>query len=237
MTPDVAMIFAAGLGTRMRELTRDIPKPMVPLAGVPMIDRALDLAKEAGIQRYVVNTHYLAEKISTHLRDHPGLVLSPEQGLPDALETGGGLKRALPLLGPDPVFTVNPDVLWTGANPFAQLAADWASGKMAALLLLVPVSRAIGHSLGGDFTMAADGRLSRASKNDKSAFVYTGAQICSTKGLSDIPETRFSLNLLWDRMIADGTLFGCLHQGDWVSVGTPESLKLAEDHLQKTRDV
>jgi len=136
MTPDTAMFFAAGHGTRMRELTRDRPKPMIPLGGVPLIDRALDWADGAGIQNRVVNVHYLGEMLADHLKNRPGLQISEEPA--QALETGGGLKQALPLLGRDPVYTLNPDALWTGANPFTQLAAYWRPEDMDALLLLVP---------------------------------------------------------------------------------------------------
>ena len=235
MTPDRLMIFAAGHGTRMRHLTQDIPKPMIPIAGIPMIDRALDHADQAGVKNRVVNTHYLGDSLSRHLAHRPNLHISHEPD--EALETGGGLKAALPLLGPDPVFTLNPDALWTGRNPLTQLADHWTPAGMDALLLLVPIKRALGHVLGGDFAMDEQGRLTRAAKNDPNAFVYTGAQILRTDGLADFAARKFSLNLLWDRMIADGRLFGCLHDGDWVSVGTPEALALAEAHLNWCADV
>lgn len=235
MTPDTAMFFAAGHGTRMRELTRDRPKPMIPLGGVPLIDRALDWADGAGIQNRVVNVHYLGEMLADHLKNRPGLQISEEPA--QALETGGGLKQALPLLGRDPVYTLNPDALWTGANPFTQLAAYWRPEDMDALLLLVPVTSALGHSSGGDFTMSDRGNLRRAVKTDPLAYVYTGAQIIATGGLGSIRQDVFSLNLLWDRMMANDRLFGCVYPGDWVSVGTPESLALAEAHLRRISDV
>ena len=235
MTPDTIMIFAAGHGTRMRPLTDTIPKPLVRIDGVPMIDRALRHADQAGIRRKVVNTHYLGSAIADHLQGRDDVLISAEPQA--ALETGGGLKQALPLLGPDPVFTINPDAVWTGGNPLGVLAKTWDAGKMDALLLLVPVRRAIGHVLGGDFTMAADQRLRRAKKHDPSAFVYTGAQILHTDLVAEIPDDTFSLNLVWDKMIGGGRLFGCVFGGDWVSVGTVDSLALAEQHLKGAADV
>jgi len=235
MKPDTAMIFAAGFGTRMRHLTAKRPKPLVPIAGVPMIDRALDLAKFAGVNTIVVNTHYLGQMLADHLAGDPVVHISPEHDR--ALETGGGLKRALPLLGREPVFTLNPDAVWTGGNPLVELAQNWMPDQMDALLLLVPVTRAIGHMTGGDFAMHPSGRLSRATTLDASAFVYTGVQILHTDGLADINKQVFSLNRLWDKMIARDRLFGCLYQGDWVSVGTPEGVDLANDHLKGIANV
>lgn len=229
------MIFAAGHGTRMRHLTQETPKPMIPIAGIPMIDRSLDHADQAGVKNRVVNTHYLGDTLARHLANRPNLQISREPD--EALETGGGLKAALPLLGPDPVFTLNPDALWTGRNPLTQLADYWNPIDMDALLLLVPIKRALGHVLCGDFVMDGRGRLTRAAKNDPNAFVYTGAQILRTNGLATIAQAKFSLNLLWDQMIATDRLFGCLHEGDWVSVGTPEALALAEAHLNRQADV
>jgi len=235
MTPDSIMIFAAGHGTRMRELTHYRPKPLVPVAGVAMIDRALNLVDQAGIKNRVVNIHYLGDMLKAHLlgRDHLTVVEEPRE----ALETGGGLRHALPFLGSAPVFTMNPDAIWTGKNPLTQLAQKWRPREMDALLLLSPISKAIGHVLGGDFTSDARYRLWRAEKNNGASYVYTGAQILRTDGLAEVPFEKFSLNLLWDQMIERGRLFGCVHDGDWISVGTPEAVKLAEGHLSKTSNV
>ncbi|MCA8869552.1 MAG: nucleotidyltransferase family protein [Rhodobacteraceae bacterium] len=235
MKPDCVMIFAAGRGTRMRHLTRELPKPLLPVAGKPLIDHALTLVDMAGVTRKVVNVNYFAEKLRTHLRNRQDVEISAET--PDALETGGGLKRALPLLGDEPVFTLNPDAIWTGPNPLTQLAGNWHPGKMAALLLLVPLTKASGHAGQGDFSLAPDGRISRHIAEGQHPYVNTGAEIIDTGGIAAIAENCFSLNLVWDRMIAEGRLFGCVHQGGWADVGTPEGIITAEKMLAEIRDV
>ncbi|NOX73404.1 MAG: NTP transferase domain-containing protein, partial [Alphaproteobacteria bacterium] len=159
MTPDTIMIFAAGRGTRMRELTNARPKPLIPVLGKPLIERALDLADDAGIARKVVNTHYLGHMIADHLQGRGDVILSPEIG--EALETGGGLKHALPLIGRETVFTLNPDAVWRGANPLTGLAAAWQPDRMDALLVLIPIGQAAGHKYRGDFVLDCEGRISR----------------------------------------------------------------------------
>lgn len=217
------MLFAAGFGTRMGALTATRPKPLIPVADRPLIDHALSLADEAGITRIVANTHYLPDQIATHLAPR-GIALSHET--PAILETGGGLKAALPLLGGNPVLTLNTDAVWTGANPLTQLMAAWDGAQMDGLLLLLSAPNATGHTGTGDFLMNEDGRLTRA--RGAAGAVYLGAQMLRTDGLSDISETVFSLNLLWDRMIAEGRLFGMIHQGGWCDVGRPEGIAEAE---------
>jgi N-acetyl-alpha-D-muramate 1-phosphate uridylyltransferase len=234
MTPDTIMIFAAGRGTRMRHLTDVRPKPLVPVLGSPLIDRALDLADGAGIARKVVNTHYLGQMIADHLQGRDDVILSPEIG--EALETGGGLKHALPLIAREAVFTLNPDVVWRGTNPLPALAAQWQPDRMGALLALIPIEQAAGHKYRGDFALDGDGRISRY-KGKGRAYVYTGAQIVRTAPLNGIAEARFSFNLLWDRLIAEGRLFGCVYNGRWADVGSPEGLVLAEKMLKDGRDV
>ena len=220
--PQAAMIFAAGFGTRMGALTRDRPKPLIPVAGRPLIDHALALA-EAAAPRIVVNTHYHAAMIAAHLAGR-AVTLSPE---PDAiLDTGGGLKAALPLLGPGPVFTLNSDAVWQGENPLSALAAAWDGTRMEGLVLLLDRDRAIGHTAPGDFLTDPQGRLSRGPGR-----VYSGAQIIRTDDLATIAAPAFSLNLLWDRMIARGTLYGLGYTGQWCDVGRPESIPLAEAML------
>ncbi len=220
MTPDTVMIFAAGLGTRMGELTRHRPKPMIEVAGRPLIDHALALT--TGLARIVVNTHAHADQIRDHLGDT--VLISHE---PERLETGGGLRNALPLLGQGPVFTLNADMVWTG-NPLLELARHWDPARMDALLCLVPRDAAVGHAGSGDFDRAPDGRLARGS-----ACVYTGAQIIKTDTIATHPERIFSLNAIWDPMIAAGRLFGIPHHGTWVDVGRPEGIALAEAELAR----
>ena len=221
------MLFAAGLGTRMGTLTATRPKPLIPVAGKPLIDHALAIADAAGVTRVVANTHYLPDQIESHLAGRP---IGVSRETPRILETGGGLKRALPMLGDSPVLTLNTDAVWTGDNPLTQLMQAWDGGRMEGLLLLLPASRATGHSGTGDFLMDADNRLARAK--GAPGPVYLGAQIIRTEGLAEIHEEAFSLNLLWDRMIARGSLYGLVHNGGWCDVGRPEGIALAEALLK-----
>ena len=221
--PDTLMLFAAGKGTRMAPLTDRTPKPLIPVAGRPLIDHALALARAGGARRIVVNTHHLGDQIAAHLAG-TGIALSDESAA--LLETGGGLKKALPLLGPGPVLTMNPDVVWSGPNPVAALRAAWDGARMDALLMLVPPARAEGRIGGGDFALDADGRITRPG-----ALVYTGVQIIRTDRLAEIAAPAFSLNLLWNMMIADGRAFGIVHPGRWCDVGRPDCIPLAEAML------
>jgi MurNAc alpha-1-phosphate uridylyltransferase len=231
MIPHAVMIFAAGLGTRMGALTRDRPKPLLEVAGRPLIDHALALARDAGVRRIVVNIHAHAGQMQAHLaRVAPEAVVSHE---PERLETGGGLKRALPLLGPGPVFTLNADMVWRGANPFLSLAAAWEPGRMDALLCLVPRAAATGHGGAGDFFRATSGRLARRGAAEAADYVYAGAQIIDTRRVAEVPEAVFSLNRVWDAMLAEGRLFGIVHAGGWADVGTPEGIALAEAELAR----
>ena len=220
--PDALMLFAAGKGTRMAPLTDRTPKPLIPVAGRPLIDHALTLARAGGARRIVVNVHHLGQQVVDHLAGRDVLISDEREAL---LETGGGLKKALPLLGRGPVLTLNPDVLWTGPNPVAALRAAW-DDHMDALLMLVPVERARGRLGGGDFALDAQGRIARGGP-----LVYTGCQILRTEGLAGIRADVFSLNLLWDRMIAEGRAYGLVHPGGWCDVGRPDCLPLAEAML------
>ncbi|TCP40305.1 nucleotidyltransferase family protein [Rhodovulum marinum] len=229
MQPDALMLFAAGFGTRMGALTADRPKPLIDVAGRPLIDHALGLAGGAGIARIVVNTHYLAEQVAAHLAGRAGVTLSHEAER--ILDTGGGLRHALPLLGADTVFTLNSDAVWTGPNPLDRLAAAWDPERMDGLMLLVPAARARGHRGAGDFTMDDAGRLTRGGTG-----VYTGAQILKTGNLGPVDASVFSLNRVWDRMLAEGRLFGLLHMGGWCDVGHPAGIAEAEAMLMEARD-
>ncbi|MCR8724490.1 nucleotidyltransferase family protein [Frigidibacter sp. ROC022] len=217
------MLFAAGLGRRMAPLTDTRPKPLIPVAGRPLIDHALALARDVGIGRVVVNTHYLAEMLAAHLADS-GATLIHE---PVLLETGGGLRNAVPLLGDGPVLTLNSDALWQGKNPLQSLISAWEPARMEALLLLCPKDRAVGHPGKGDFSIDAEGRLSRGGD-----LIYTGAQMTRTDRLSSVPDAAFSLNRVWDMMMESGSLYGTLHPGRWSDVGRPEGIALAEAMLE-----
>lgn len=222
------MVFAAGFGTRMGALTALRPKPLIPVAGRALIDRALDLAAEAGCDPVVVNLHYRGQQIADHLAGSP-VHLSWEHDL--ILETGGGLRQALPQLGSGPVCTLNPDAVWTGPNPLIRLANHWEPALMDGLLMLAPVKAVYPHGGRSDFTMDARGRLSRHAETGGPGFVYLGAQIITTEGLATIDARAFSLNRLWDQMIADGRAFGLLHPGGWCDVGRPEGIAKAEAML------
>lgn len=215
------MLFAAGKGTRMAPLTDHVPKPLIPVAGRPLIDHALDLARAGGARRIAVNIHHLGGQIAAHLAGQPDIVLSDESGA--LLETGGGLRKALPLLPPGPVLTLNPDCVWTGPNPVAALRDAWDGARMDALLMLVPLARAGARLGGGDFALSPDNRLTR-----KGGFVYAGASVLDPDRLTDIPEDAFSLNRVWDRILAEGRAFGLIHPGGWCDVGRPEAIPLAE---------
>jgi MurNAc alpha-1-phosphate uridylyltransferase len=217
--PRSLMLFAAGFGTRMGALTANRPKPLIPVAGRALIDHALDLADGVDIPTRVVNLHYHAEQLAAHLAGR-NVALSREDPI---LDTGGGLRAALPLLGDGPVLTLNTDAVWTGANPLAQLLAAWDPDRMDGLLLTLPAD---GMGARSDFVMDAAGRLTRAK--GAPGVAYLGAQIIRSDGLAEFPDPVFSLNLLWDRMISDGRLFGLTHQGNWCDVGTPDGITRAE---------
>lgn len=214
------MLFAAGLGTRMRPLTNDRPKPLIKVGGQTLLDRALDVARAGGAGPIVVNTHYLGQMIADHLAGQD-VAISDETD--QVLETGGGLRKALPLLGDGPVMTLNPDVIWQGPNPVAALRAAWDGARMDALLMLVPLGQTHGRKGGGDFSMDADGRLIRQGD-----LVYGGVHMVKPARLAEITEQVFSLNRLWDLMIADGRAFGTTYPGQWCDLGRPETIPLAE---------
>jgi len=232
--PRNVMIFAAGFGTRMRELTKTTPKPLLEVDGTTLLDHAINAADRAGLQKKIVNISYLGQQIVTHLKRRRDILISDEGD--HALETGGGLKKALPLLGENPVFTMNPDAIWIGANPFAELLAAWDPERMDGLLLLQPLETAISHAGKGDFTLAPDGHLKRFA-GDGRAFVNTGVEIIRTDLVSAQDEQEFSLNLVWDEMLRSKRLFGVVHNGGWVDVGTPEGIAAANDHLNGQADV
>lgn len=220
------ILFAAGLGTRMRPLTDHCPKPLIPVVGRPLIDRALDLAQMAKAAPIVVNTHYLSAMLETHLAG-TSVRISPEPDL--ILETGGGLKQALPLLGPGPVMTLNPDAVWRGPNPLMLLQAAWDPDRMDALLLVQDRARVMGRKGKADFVQDSDGRLTRAATDQ--GVLYLGAQILRTETVAAFPDRVFSLNRIWDGMIASGRLYGLSYDGAWCDVGSPAGLAEAEAML------
>ena len=230
--PVTAMVMAAGLGKRMRPLTATRPKPLVEVAGKPLIDHVFDRLQGAGIARAVVNVHYLADTLQAHVTDrYPDIevVISDERKL--LMETGGGLVQARGLLGDAPVLVVNSDNLWIDGpvDAIRLLASRWDDAKMDALLLMVPLARAHNHGGPGDFHVAADGRITGRRKPGRVApFAYTGIQILHPRVIADWPEGPFSTNLFWDRAIAAGRAYGQVHQGLWFDVGTPGAIPKTE---------
>jgi len=227
-TPRALMLFAAGFGTRMRPLTDATPKPLIKVAGQPMIDRVVAFARQAGITNIVANAHYRADQIQKHFAQSK-VVISVET--PQILETGGGMRAARPLLGRGPVFSANSDAVWVGDNPFDALREVWNPETMDALLLLIDPVNALGHT-GGDFDLGPDGRIQRGA-----GAIYSGVQIIRTQSLMDIPERSFSLNRLWDTYIEAGRAYGTVHHGKWCDVGTPGAIAMAEEMLQAGGDV
>jgi MurNAc alpha-1-phosphate uridylyltransferase len=224
------MVLAAGLGERMRPLTARLPKPLVPVAGKPLLDHVLDRLAEAGVERAVVNVHYLADQIERHLagRAAPRVALSDERA--QLLDTGGGVVKALPLLGPAPFLHVNSDTIWIdGPRPnLARLAEAFDPASMDALLLLAPTADSIGYAGRGDFAMAPDGRLSRRAEREVAPFVYSGAAILRPELFEGAPPGAFPLTRLFDLAAGAGRLHGLRLEGVWMHVGTPDAIALAE---------
>lgn len=219
------MIFAAGFGTRMGRLTEERPKALLEVGGRTLLDRTIDLATSAGLERLIVNTHYLGAMIKSHLEGRE-VKISDETG--KVLETGGGLKAAAPLVRREFVYTANPDVVWLGPNPFSFLRDTWTNldaDGADALLLVIPVERAIGR-MEGDFRFHQGHRLSRGGP-----LVFTGAQIIRVGPVLEEQAEVFSLNRVWDRLLSRGTVLAAVYPGDWCDVGTPQGLERAERML------
>lgn len=235
LASDTAMVMAAGLGKRMRPLTDTVPKPLVRVAGKPLIDYSLDSLGDAGVARAVVNVHYLPDLLERHLaarKAPPAITISDERDL--LLETGGGMVKAQGLL-PDPFFCLNSDNIWTdpGESAFHALSRGWRPAQMDGLLLLVPHGRAGNYAGQGDFHLDAAGRISRRQGDAPAPLIYTGIQIVSHRLLRDAPEGPFSTNLLWQRAIAEGRLFGIEHRGEWFEVGDPGAITPTEARLAR----
>jgi len=240
--PKTAMVLAAGLGTRMRPLTDDRPKALVEVAGQALIDHVLNRLGESGVERAVVNVHWFAERLESHLAARgrgPEITISDERA--ELLETGGGLKKAAPLLGADPVFVANIDSVWTdngapGDSALNQLARLWNPSIMDAALLLARREGSIGFEGGGDFFLAEDvrgegGQLTFRGDASEAPFAYMGVHICRPDYVADGPEGPFSLSGFWRRSAEAGRLYGCVLDGDWMHVGDPEARDAAEAKL------
>lgn len=236
VVPEVAMVMAAGLGKRMRPLTATRPKPLVEVAGRPLIDHCLERLRAAGVKKVVVNVHYLANALEAHLNNRfKDLEITISDEREQLLETGGGLVKALPLIDADPFLVVNSDNLWIDGpvDSLRLLASTWDEVRMDALLLLVPLAQAHCHKGQGDFHMGANGALRRRRRGGVAPFVFTGVQMVSKRLLEGaLPEGPFSTNILWDRAIEKGRLFGAVHQGLWFDIGAPPNIRKAEELLE-----
>lgn len=231
VTPTKAMVLAAGLGVRMRPLTDHMPKPLVRVAGQPLLDHVLDRLGAAGVVEAVVNVHYLPDQIIDHVagRTRPRVIISDERDV--VLGTGGGVVRALPLLGDAPFFHVNADTLWIdGVRPnLARLAETFDPARMDILLLMAPTTSSIGYGGRGDYAMLPDGTLRKRREHQVVPFVYAGAAIMSPSLFANAPAGEFSLTKLFDEANEQERLFGLRLDGVWMHVGTPDAVEAAEE--------
>jgi MurNAc alpha-1-phosphate uridylyltransferase len=231
VTPAKAMVLAAGLGLRMRPLTERMPKPLVPVAGRALLDHVLDKLGDAGVGETIVNVHYLPDQIIDHVaaRTRPHVTISDERG--EVLGTGGGVVKALPLLGQAPFFLVNADTMWIdGVRPnLARLAEAFDPARMDILLLMAPTTSSIGYDGSGDYAMLADGALRKRREHQVVPFVYAGAAIMSPALFADAPKGEFSLTRMFDSANAQERLFGLRLDGVWMHVGTPDAVQAAEE--------
>ena len=226
-----AFILAAGLGTRMRPLTLDKPKPLIKVGGKALIDYGMDRLRDANVDNVVVNAHYLAEQIFTWagVQEEPHVIVSDERGT--LLDTGGGIAKALPMLGPDPFYVLNSDSFWTEpkSQALGKLRQAWDESEMDCLLLLSRQQAARGYDGQGDFLIDASGRLSRGK--GQAAVAYMGAYLVHPRLFERSTAEKYSMNVLWDIAISEGRLHGVVHDGLWLHVGTPEAIGLAEAEL------
>ncbi|MCA1299852.1 nucleotidyltransferase family protein [Stappia indica] len=237
-TPRNAMILAAGMGKRMRPVTATTPKPLIHVGGKALIDRAMDKLEAVGVESCVVNVHYLADLVEVHVsrRARPPVKISDERD--QLLETGGGIARALPLLGEEPFFLLNSDSTWIeGVTPNLELMArSWDPERMDALLLISEYVDSVGYDGRGDFRMDVDGRLERRAERTVAPFAYAGAAILHPRLFEAAPEGAFSLNVLFDVAIERGSLYGVRMEGLWLHVGTPPAIEAAEKAIRDSVD-
>jgi N-acetyl-alpha-D-muramate 1-phosphate uridylyltransferase len=231
--PKKAIVLAAGLGKRMLPITATMPKPLVKVAGQTLIDFALDRLHEAGMETVVVNVHHFADMLEAHLRtrERPRIVVSDERGA--LLETGGGVKKALPLLGDEPFVTFNSDSMWVeGPEPnLKRLVAAWDPDRMDILMLVAPLSTSVGYEGRGDFHRDESGRLSRRGSDETAPFVYAGVAVVKPELVAGTPDGAFSANAFYDRAIARERLYGLPLVGQWLHVGEPHTIAEAEKCL------
>jgi MurNAc alpha-1-phosphate uridylyltransferase len=234
--PTTAMVLAAGLGTRMRPLTNDRPKALVEVSGAPLIDHMLDRLAAAGVGRAVVNLHAFADRLEAHLRQRkaaPAIAFSDERA--QALETGGGLKHAAPLLGPGPVWVANIDSIWRehGASAMGAVAGAWDPARMDVCLMLAPTDTAIGFHDSGDVFLEAGGRVRFKRPGERAPYVYVGVHITDPIIVAGGPDEPFSLLPTWRALAERGRVLGVAPPGEWMHVGDPAALAAAEARLKE----
>ncbi len=234
LVTDTAMVMAAGLGSRMRPLTDNCPKPLISVAGTTLLDHVLDHLRNAGVGKVIVNAHYLPDQIEAHLAHNShglDVQISDERAL--LRDTGGGLVQALPLIADDPFFCINADNWWSdvGENALRRMSDAWDADSMDVLMLLVPTEIA-GNTQGtGDFDLSVEGRISREGPKRPRPYVWTGIQLMAKRIITDPPSEVFSTNVFWDRAIAAGRCFGLVHHGRWFDVGYPAAITMTEAAL------
>lgn len=233
-----AMVLAAGLGTRMRPLTESMPKPLVTVAGKPLIDYALDHLADAGIERVVVNIHHFPERMIEHLDRYKRLEIIISDEREALLNNGGGLVRGLPLLSDGPVIVMNSDLFWltdgeAGDDNISRLMNFFDPEIMDIAMLCVPPGRTTGHSEKNDFSLDGDGRLTRFAVKTDNPVIYAGVKILMPSLLRDAPSGPFNINIYYDRAIARGRLHGMLLNGHWLTVGTPDAIGAAEMFMRE----
>jgi len=230
-----AMIMGAGLGTRMRPLTDDRPKPLVTVGGKTLIDHSIDRLVAAGVTRVVINLHYKAEMLRAHFAKRHDVEIVFSDETEKLLDTGGGVVKAMPHFGNRPFFVLNSDSIWieNGAPVLSAMLAAWDETRMDGLLLLAEMKTALGYEGAGDFALKPDGHLIRArdARNGDGIYAYPGVQIARPHLFRDAPAGAFSTNIMWDRAIAENRLSGTVMDGTWIHVGTPEARDEAEATL------
>lgn len=229
--PRNAMILAAGMGKRMRPITATTPKPLIEVNGQSLIDHGMDKLVEAGIKRCVVNVHYLADLVEAHVSRRKDLEIAVSDERDELLETGGGIKKALPLLGDEPFVQLNADTSYwiEGVKPNLEHMIDaWDDSRMDILLLIAETVKSVGYGGRGDFDMDRDGRLTRRIEKSVTPFAYAGAAIIHPRLFEGAPDGAFSMNVLFDKAIEEGRLYGIQMEGIWLHIGTPEAITAAE---------
>lgn len=231
--PKKAMVLAAGLGQRLRPITNNLPKPLIKIANCTLLDHTLDHLVAAGVECAVVNIHYLADQIKQHLtsRNDLEIIISSEES--NLLETGGGVKKALEIFSNEPFYISNADVFWLDGptKALGRVIEQWDDSKMDALLMLHSTVEAYGYSGNGDFEVDANGKLSRRLEREITPYLFTGLQIIHPRIFKGTPEGKFSLNVIYDRAIEVGRLYGVVHDGEWFHIGTPDGLAEAESYM------